>query len=119
MRINPDGKQVGIYGGDGGISAVDPDHSDTAYEEYTNGDMRATTDGGKTWNDITPPDDTYMFTNPFTMDAADANHLITAGTKVYETTKGTARRPATGSRSSTSAPRVTSPTRCRRSTCAA
>jgi hypothetical protein len=88
MRINPDGKQIGIYGGDGGISAVDPDHSDTAYEEYTNGDMRATTDGGKTWNDITPPADTYMFTNPFTMDAADANHLITAGTKVYETTKG-------------------------------
>ena len=30
-----------------------------------------------------------MFTNPFTLDPADANHLITAGTKVYETTKGT------------------------------
>ncbi|MGZ4276684.1 MAG: hypothetical protein ACXVFK_08220 [Solirubrobacteraceae bacterium] len=89
MRINPDGRQIGIYGGDGGISAVDPDHSDTAYEEYTNGDMRATTDGGKTWNDITPPTDTYQFTNPFTMDPADANHLITAGTKVYETTRGT------------------------------
>ena len=43
MHIDPDGKQFGIYGGDGGFSAVDPDDSDIAYEEYTNGDMRATT----------------------------------------------------------------------------
>jgi hypothetical protein len=87
-RIEPSGKQFEIYGGDGGYSAVDPDHSDIAYEEYVLGDMRATTDGGRTWNDITPPTDTYQFINPFVMDPADPSHLMTAGTKVYETTKG-------------------------------
>jgi hypothetical protein len=87
-RIQPDGKQFGVYGGDGGYSAVDPDHSNIAYEEYVLGDMRATTNGGGSWQDITPPADTYQFTNPFVMDPADAMHLMTAGTKVYETDKG-------------------------------
>jgi hypothetical protein len=88
LRIQPDGKQFETYGGDGGYSAVDPDHSDTAYEEYVLGDMRVTTDGGTTWKDITPPSDTYQFINPFVMDPADPMHLMTAGTKVYETRSG-------------------------------
>jgi photosystem II stability/assembly factor-like uncharacterized protein len=88
LKIEPDGHQYETYGGDGGYSAVDPDDSKIAYEEYVLGDMRATTDGGQTWNDITPPDDTYQFINPFVMDPSDASHLMTAGTKVYETTKG-------------------------------
>jgi hypothetical protein len=88
LRIAPDGKQYEVYGGDGGYSAVDPDDARTAYEEYVLGDMRATTDGGSTWTDITPPTDTYQFINPFVMDPADAQHLMTAGTKVYETFKG-------------------------------
>jgi hypothetical protein len=88
MRIQPGGKQFEVYGGDGGYSAVDPRDSDTAYEEYVLGDMRATTDGGRSWNDITPPEDTYQFINPFVMDPADSQHLMTAGTKVYETHAG-------------------------------
>ena len=32
MKIEPDGKQVMTFGGDGTISAVDPDDSNTAYE---------------------------------------------------------------------------------------
>jgi hypothetical protein len=88
-RIEPSsGRQSEVYGGDGGYSAVDPDNSDIAYEEYVLGDMRATTDGGRTWTDITPPDDSYQFINPFVMDPGDPSHLMTAGTKVYETTKG-------------------------------
>jgi hypothetical protein len=88
LRIQPDGKQFEVYGGDGGYSAVDPDNANTAYEEYVLGDMRVTTDGGTSWKDITPPEDTYQFINPFVMDPADAQHLMTAGTKVYETDKG-------------------------------
>jgi hypothetical protein len=87
-RIEPSGRQFEVFGGDGGYSAVDPDNSDVAYEEYVLGDMRVTKDGGRTWTDITPPDDTYQFINPFVMDPADPNHLMTAGTKVYETTSG-------------------------------
>jgi hypothetical protein len=88
MRIEPDGKQYEIYGGDGGYSAVDPNDSKTAYEEYVLGDMRVTTDGGSSWKGIAPPTDTYQFINPFVMDPGDSQHLMTAGTKVYETTKG-------------------------------
>jgi hypothetical protein len=88
MKITPDGKQTGVFGGDGGFSAVDPDHSNVAWEEYTNAAISVTTDGGKTWSDASPPDDTYMFINPFTMDPNDADHLLTGGTKVYETISG-------------------------------
>ena len=88
MRIQPDGKQFETYGGDGGYSAVDPGNADIAYEEYVLGDMRVTTDGGHSWRDMTPPTDTYQFINPFVMDPMDSGHLMTAGTKVYETSKG-------------------------------
>jgi hypothetical protein len=88
MKIEPSGRQVGIYGGDGTISAVDPDDSKTAYESYTNNDIRVTRDGGRSWTDIPPPDDTYQFSNPYTMDPTDAKHLLTAGTAVHERTGG-------------------------------
>src|SRR4051794_11588455 len=88
MKITPDGRQVGVFGGDGGFLAVDPNDSNVAWEEYTNATISVTKDGGKTWADASPPSDTYMFINPFTMDPADANHLLTGGTKVYETTAG-------------------------------
>jgi Bacterial pre-peptidase C-terminal domain len=86
MKIEPSGRQVGTYGGDGGYSAVDPDNADVAYEEYTFADIRSTTNGGKSWTDTPPPDDDgYQFINPFVMDPTDAKHLLTAGQGVYET----------------------------------
>ena len=88
LKIEPDGRQFMTYGGDGTYSAVDPDDSDVAYESYTENTIHKTKDGGKTWQDAAPPADTYMFSNPFTMDPADAGHLITAGNKVWETTTG-------------------------------
>jgi photosystem II stability/assembly factor-like uncharacterized protein len=88
MKIQPDGRQVETYGGDGTFSAVDPDDSNVAYESYTDLQMNKTVDGGKTWTAVPVPSDTYQFVNPFTMDPADANHLITAGNKVSETTDG-------------------------------
>jgi len=88
MKIEPDGRQLGLYGGDGGFSAVDPDNSKVAYEQYVYNDLAKTTDGGVTWSSVAPPADTYQFINPFTMDPGDASHLITAGTNVYETTDG-------------------------------
>ncbi len=88
MKIEPSGRQVGVYGGDGAFSAVEPDDSNTAYESYTNNDIRVTRDGGRNWTDIPPPSDTYQFINPFVMDPTDPKHLLTAGTSVYERLQG-------------------------------
>ena len=88
LKIQPDGKQFETYGGDGTFSAVDPDNSNLAYESTPDNAIAKTTDGGQTWNNAAPPDDTYQFANPFVMDPADAAHLLTAGTHVWETTNG-------------------------------
>jgi photosystem II stability/assembly factor-like uncharacterized protein len=88
LKIEPGGKQVMTFGGDGTFSAVDPDHSDIAYESTPQNAIQKTTDGGKTWNDASPPADTYQFVNPFVMDPVDAAHLLTAGSMVHETTDG-------------------------------
>ena len=82
------------YGGDGFYTAVDPNHANTAYSEYTYANMRVTKDGGKTWRDMGPIDastgnqNIYQFANPFVMDPTNPNHLLTAGTQVLETTSG-------------------------------
>lgn len=95
-KIDPSGKSYTIYGGDGFFSAVDPDHSDIAYEEYTGGDISVTKDGGRTWTGIKPSNLTgAQFATPFQMDPADANHLMIGGRDVEETTAG----PATTSAS--------------------
>ena len=88
LKIQPDGTQVEVYGGDGAFSAVDPGDSKIAYESYTFNAISKTVDGGETWSSAAPPEDTYQFINPFTMDPADPGHLITAGNKVWETTNG-------------------------------
>lgn len=89
MRIDPQTrKQYETYGGDGFFTAVDPDDSDTAYEEYTYGAMSVTTDGGTSWKDIDPGLAASRFSNPFVMDPTDADHLLTAGREVVETLWG-------------------------------
>ncbi|MGH2590300.1 MAG: hypothetical protein ACRDGW_05825, partial [Actinomycetota bacterium] len=85
-------RQIMTFGGDGFFVAVDPADSDVAYSETTFADMRATTDGGRTWSGMAPDISNTKFSNPFVMDATDANHLLTAGREVVETTSG----PGTG-----------------------
>jgi hypothetical protein len=89
LRIDPvTRKQYETYGGDGFFTAVDPDNSKVAYEEYTYGAMSVTTDGGTTWKSIDPGLTSSKFSNPFAMDPMDAGHLLTAGREVVETTHG-------------------------------
>jgi photosystem II stability/assembly factor-like uncharacterized protein len=88
MKITPDGQQIMIKDGDGFYAAVDPDNSDIAYEEYTNGAMQVTLDGGKTWRDIDPGLVNPAFATPFTMDPLDAKHLMIGGRDIRETTLG-------------------------------
>jgi photosystem II stability/assembly factor-like uncharacterized protein len=88
LKIQPDQQQFGVYGGDGFFTAVDPDNSNVAYEEYTAGAISVTTDGGKNWMSMDPQLTSPQFSNPFIMDPTDAKHLITAGRDVEETTAG-------------------------------
>ncbi|HEX6458813.1 MAG TPA: hypothetical protein VF032_07845 [Thermoleophilaceae bacterium] len=88
LKIQPDQQQFAIYGGDGFFTAVDPDNSNIAYEEYTGGAISVTKDGGKNWMSMDPQLTSPQFSNPFIMDPTDANHLITAGRDVEETTAG-------------------------------
>jgi hypothetical protein len=94
-KIQPDGKVIATYGGDGFYVAVDPEDSDVAWEEYTNGDIRVTQDGGKTWTDNAPTLTGAQFSTPFKMDPLDSDHLIIGGREVVETLNG----PATTSSS--------------------
>jgi photosystem II stability/assembly factor-like uncharacterized protein len=88
MRVTADGTVKRVQGGDGFFSAVDPDHSDTAYQELTYGAMYFTTDGGKNWSNIDPSLTSAQFSTPFSMDPLDANHLLIAGRDVQESTFG-------------------------------
>ncbi|MEA2447928.1 MAG: hypothetical protein QOK47_1565, partial [Actinomycetota bacterium] len=84
-------QQIEIYGGDGFFVGVDPHDSDVAYEEYVYGAMNATKDGGKTWTAMSPPGldgTTAQFSNPFSLDPKDPDHLMTAGNQVDETGSG-------------------------------
>lgn len=79
-------------GGDGFFTEVDPDDSAVAYTERPFASMTVTTDRGVTHTDISPPITHTQFSNPFQMDPDDAEHLLTAGCQVVETTFG----PGTG-----------------------
>jgi hypothetical protein len=87
-HITPAGKIVGTYGGDGFFAAVDPDNSKVYYNETTLASMQVTTDGGKTYSDISPSVSNPQFSNSFVMDPTDAHHLLTAGPEVVERTQG-------------------------------
>ena len=88
-RIEGDTQQQFMAaGGDGLFVGVDPNNSDIAYGETPNGLMRVTKDGGRTWRPMYPPISAPKFVHPFVMDPTDANHLMTAGNEVVESTYG-------------------------------
>ncbi|MDP3858782.1 MAG: PKD domain-containing protein [Stagnimonas sp.] len=76
------------YGGDGFFASVDPDNSNIAYSEYTNADMRVTTDGGTNWSGIAPTVTGAMFSNFFMMDPTDPKHLVTGAREIVERLEG-------------------------------
>ncbi|MCW2707162.1 MAG: hypothetical protein JWM22_1004 [Frankiales bacterium] len=90
LKITPEGKQIMSQGGDGFFSAVDPDNSNIAYEEYVGGDINLTTDGGKSWSDIQPCYSDAQFSAPFLMDPYNAKHLVAGGSQIAETVYGPA-----------------------------
>ncbi len=94
-KITPQGKVIATFGGDGFFVAVDPDNSNVAWEEVTNGDIRVTRDGGKTWTNNKPTMTGALFSTPFKMDETNADHLVIGGREVFETTRGAATASST------------------------
>jgi hypothetical protein len=87
LRIEgPTGGEFMTHDGDGTYSAVDPDDSNTVYERQPGAGLSRSSDGGKTWTDLTAPSDTFQFANPFVMDPHSPAHLMDAGNKVWEST---------------------------------
>lgn len=80
--------QYETYGGDGTFAEVNPANSDEAYEAYVFNAIKVTKDGGKSWRAMDPTVTGSRFVNPFELDPTDANHLVTAGNEVVETTFG-------------------------------
>jgi photosystem II stability/assembly factor-like uncharacterized protein len=97
IRIEPNGRQTEVYGGDGVFTQVDPGRSGVVYEEYPGAVINVSTDGGKSWSDISPFVDNASFYSPLVMDPKDPKHLLSGGRQIVETTSG----PSTASSSST------------------
>ncbi|HEX2049060.1 MAG TPA: hypothetical protein VHJ34_00330 [Actinomycetota bacterium] len=81
---------VEVYGGDGGDVAVEPDEPDHTYEEYVFLTMSKSSDGGRTWTDISPSDSNPRFIAPFDLDPTDDQHLVAVGQEVWESHQGIA-----------------------------
>ncbi|MHB8658931.1 MAG: hypothetical protein ACYC91_13430 [Solirubrobacteraceae bacterium] len=89
VKITPDHHQYETLGGDGIFVAVDPANSKVAYDTLPGGIVFVTKDGGRTWRDATPSAETNNpFFTPLAMDPANANHLITGGREVFDSTAG-------------------------------
>ncbi len=90
IRIEKDGRQTMVFGGDGIFTVVNPKNSNEVWEETPGAGVRVSTDGGLTWKDALPSTDNASFYAPLVMDPLDPNHLITGGRQVMENTHGPA-----------------------------
>jgi len=87
-RVIERGRKIMAKGGDGFFVAVHPTNGNIAYGEYVGGAIAGTTDGGRTWSEMSPPITNAQFSNPFVMDPKDPNHLMIAGRQIVETGSG-------------------------------
>lgn len=85
MKIEPNGRQVMAYGGDGLFTLVNPDNSNEVIEEYPGASISASKDGGKTWSDMSPTVDDPDFVTPLVQDPDNYKHVITGGRQIVET----------------------------------
>lgn len=76
------------FGGDGGVTVVDPSNPDNVFTEYTDLAIAKSRDGGHTWTDIHPSDPNPRFIAPYVMDSTNKNHLVAGGEFVWESQKG-------------------------------
>ena len=81
-----------IYGGDGGVSRIDPVNASNVYVEYVHGALAKSTDGGETFanavNGITESSANFMFIAPYVFDPNDSLRLYTGGAQLWRTENG-------------------------------
>jgi hypothetical protein len=85
MKISPNGREDMIFGGDGFFTGIDPNSSQRIVEEYADGAVSGSIDGGKTWESYSPGLDSPQFSTPMLLDPGNADHLLIAGREVDET----------------------------------
>ena len=85
MKISPSGREDMVFGGDGFYTGIDPGNSQRIVEEYANGAVSGTTDGGHTWQGLNPQLTSPQFATPLTLDPKNADHLQVAGREVMQT----------------------------------
>jgi photosystem II stability/assembly factor-like uncharacterized protein len=81
---------VQVFGGDGGYTIVDPKHSDNVITEYVGLTALQSSDGGKNWHFINPPDPDPRFIAPIDMDRTNSDHLVAGGAIVWNSESGVA-----------------------------
>ena len=89
VLIEPGSRRaVGIYGGDGFDTGIDPDDSGKIVEEYANGRAAITVDGGRNWTIINPALTAPLFWTPLVVDAEDAHHFVIGGREIKDRRDG-------------------------------
>lgn len=86
----PDGWR-GIYGGDGGYAAIDPDDSSVIYVQSQFFDLEKSTDGGRTFvpsRTGVAGTEAFLFVSPLAMDPNDSHTLWTGGRRLWRSTNG-------------------------------
>jgi len=83
-----------IYGGDGGVSRLDPLNANTVYVEYVLGAFAKSTDGGFTYasavNGIKEDSDNFPFIAWYVFDPNNSQRLYTGATQLWRTDNGMA-----------------------------
>jgi hypothetical protein len=87
MRIDPTtGVQNETYGGDGVFTLVNPDNAKEVIEEYPGASISQSSDGGKSWKDMSPVVDSADFVTPLVQDPENYKHIATGGRQILEST---------------------------------
>ena len=98
LKITPTGKEYEIFGGDGFMTTIDPDHSDNIMEEYTYGSVSLTNDGGASWfpqetpsgcsgsGPTSPPG--ALFDTPLEQDPTMPGHIVEGCNQIEEVANG-------------------------------
>jgi hypothetical protein len=97
MKIAPNGQEAHtIFGGDGFISAIDPNNSQNILEEYAGGVASMSLNGGKDWWNVDPAcaSSQSQFSNAIEQDPTMPGHVVEGCTQIQEAGGGTAPAPA-------------------------
>ncbi|HTJ75587.1 MAG TPA: hypothetical protein VL337_09485 [Acidimicrobiales bacterium] len=76
------------FGGDGGATVVNPTNAAQVMTEYTDLSPAVTTDGGRTWTDVTPGDPSPLFIAPIQADTAVSSDIYAGGEFLWKSAKG-------------------------------